>query len=953
MFVAMTNSVTKLVAMLALAALPLRAQTTETLMLSGADKDHTVPWEFHMSSGQNAGKWTTIPVPSNWELQKFGTYSYGRDVDPPDRGQYRRRFQVPAAWQGKAVRLVFEGVMTDATVRVNGQSAGPTHHGGYYRFTYDVTPLIKVGAENQIEVDVDEHSAEESVNRAERMGDFWVFGGIFRPVYLEALPARHIDRVAVDARADGTVRVDAFVREGAGVPHVTDSRVTAQVLTLDGRPVGAPLSAGVTAGDSVNGQVATLRGKVAGVSPWSAEAPNRYRVRLTLVAAGRPSHTVTETIGFRTVEVRPRDGIYVNGAKVRLKGVNRHTFWPEAGRTTSRAISELDVNLIKDMNMNAVRMSHYPPDPHFLDVADSLGLFVLDELTGWQRNYDTPVGEKLVRELVTRDVNHPSVILWDNGNEGGFNTDLDDDYAKWDPQARKVMHPWALHDGVNTAHYRPLACCAGRVYEGRDLVMPTEVQHGLYDGGHGAGLADYWNAAMLNPRWAGMFLWDLVDQGVLRTDLPGDTLDTEGNRGSDGIVGPHREKEASFYTIKKIWSPVWLALGEQETLPPTFDGKLVVENRYDMTNLSGVRFAWALADFPAPGAAAAGHTVAQRGAPRAPDVAPGMRGTLDLALPADWARHDALYLTATDARGRELYTWSWMLRTPAAVAARVVPPSAPNATPVTAAETENRVVLTAGNVRAEIDRATGKLVSLRDGASVVPLTNGPRLVGGTEGKLTALTHRADGADHVVEATFEGPLRTVRWRLRPDGWLGLDYRYELDGEVDAAGVTFDFPESDVKGLKWLGRGPYRVWKNRTDGVEYDVWRKAYNDAVTGLVWQYPEFKGFHEAVHWAVLETNGAPLTVVTPSEDLFLRVLTPRLASTADRKMTPGATAVEFPPGDLSFLNAIPAIGNKFMQAERVSPSGRKNVVQRSSRGTEVPDYTVSVWLRAGAAPDR
>jgi hypothetical protein len=180
---------------------------------------------------------------------------------------------------------------------------------------------------------------------------------------------------------------------------------------------------------------------------------------------------------------------------------------------------------------------------------------------------------------------------------------------------------------------------------------------------------------------------------------------------------------------------------------------------------------------------------------------------------------------------------------------------------------------------------------------VVPLANGPRLVGGTEGKLTALTHRADGADHVVEATYEGPLRTVRWRLRPDGWLGLDYRYELDGEVDAAGVTFDFPESDVKGMTWLGRGPYRVWKNRTDGVEYDVWRKPYNDAVTGLVWQYPEFKGFHESVYWAVLETNAAPLTVVTPSEDLFLRVLTPRLASTADRKMTPGATAVEFPPG--------------------------------------------------------
>jgi hypothetical protein len=281
-----------------------------------------------------------------------------------------------------------------------------------------------------------------------------------------------------------------------------------------------------------------------------------------------------------------------------------------------------------------------------------------------------------------------------------------------------------------------------------------------------------------------------------------------------------------------------------------------------------------------------------------------------------------------------------------------VPAAVPNGS-ASVAESADRLVLTAGDARAEIDRATGRLVSLARGGNVVPLTNGPRLVGGAEGKLVAITHRADGAEQIVEATYDGALKYVRWRLRPDGWLGLDYRYELDGEVDAAGVTFDFPEAQVTGLKWLGRGPYRVYKNRTDGVEYDVWHKAYNDAVTGLVWQYPEFKGFHSEVYWAVLETKGAPLTVVTPSEDLFVRVLTPRYPSSADRKMTPGSTLVDFPPGDLSFLNAIPPVGNKFMAAERVSPSGRKNLVQRSSRGTEVPDYTVSVWLRAGAPTAR
>ena len=97
------------------------------------------------------------------------------------------------------------------------------------------------------------------------------------------------------------------------------------------------------------------------------------------------------------MDLRPRDGLYVNGVKVRLKGVNRHSFWPDSGRATSRAVSEMDAKLIKDMNMNAVRMSHYPPDRHFLEVCDELGLFVLDELTGWQHRYDTEVGRKLVR----------------------------------------------------------------------------------------------------------------------------------------------------------------------------------------------------------------------------------------------------------------------------------------------------------------------------------------------------------------------------------------------------------------------------------------------------------------------------------------------------------------------------------------------------------------------------
>ena len=192
-----------------------QGNSTQVRYLSGTGKDDAVEWEFYCTAGRRSGVWAKIPVPSNWEQHGFGAYNFGRPYDEKtnpvarEQGKYRLRFFVPAGWAGKVVRIVFDGVMTDAEVRVNGRSAGPTHQGSFYRFKYDITPLLKFGASNLLEVTVSKVSANESVNRAERFrADYWVFGGIFRPVYLEALPAAFIDWTAIDARADAR-------REGA------------------------------------------------------------------------------------------------------------------------------------------------------------------------------------------------------------------------------------------------------------------------------------------------------------------------------------------------------------------------------------------------------------------------------------------------------------------------------------------------------------------------------------------------------------------------------------------------------------------------------------------------------------------------------------------------------------------------------------------------------------------
>ena len=272
--------------------------------------------------------------------------------------------------------------MTDTEVKINGRPAGEIHQGAFYRFRYDITDKLKFGEVNLLEATVSKMSADASVNRAERYADYWVFGGIFRPVWLEAVPEEHIERIAIDARADGTFEADLFLQGIKGV-----CQAEAVILDQNRQPV-ATLTTHLEKSDTL----VTLRGKMENPLTWSAETPHLYTVKVTLQRGKKNLYSLQEKFGFRTIEIRQGDGIYLNGVKIKMKGINRHAFWPETGRCLNDRINLEDVLLMKSMNMNAVRCAHYPPDPSFLHYCDSLGLYVLDELAGWQNAYATPVG---------------------------------------------------------------------------------------------------------------------------------------------------------------------------------------------------------------------------------------------------------------------------------------------------------------------------------------------------------------------------------------------------------------------------------------------------------------------------------------------------------------------------------------------------------------------------------
>lgn len=854
----------KLITLAAIAAFCLAAQAqspagTEKFYLSGKGSDSTVQWDFFCTAGRGSGQWTKIGVPSCWETQGFGQYTYGHMKEAErlnERGLYRHSFNVPAEWKGSEVRIVFEAVATDAAIRINGKSAGPVHQGAYYRFSYDITKLLKYGRENVLEVDVDKKSADKSIFGAEEQCDFWVFGGIFRPVWLEVKPKENIERFALNAGADGHFAADVYL---AGK---TDGTVVkGQVFTSDGKPFGNAFTATCSGGE------AKLEAQFNSPKLWTAETPNLYQVEFTLEKNGKAIHSVKEKFGFRTIEVRPEDGIYLNGSKIIFKGVDRHSFWPTTGRTLNDKINLQDALTIKEMNMNAVRMSHYPPDPRFLEVCDSLGLYVLDELTGWQSCYDTAPGQKLVRELVIRDVNHPSILLWDNGNEGGFNFDLVDEYAKWDPQKRLVIHPWQYEEVTSTHHYGDWWWVDSFLSQSRKVFFPTEFIHGLYDGGHGAGLDDFWNRIIAAPNGAGCFLWDLVDAGLVRDDRDG-SLDTDGDHGADGILGPYREKEGSFYTIKDIWSPV--QIGGGNWLPATFDGKLSVENRYSFTNLKACKFSAKLLKYDFISAKQNSKQIEIA----SPDLEPGARGFLRIPVPGDFASWDAMSISAFGPDGKELYTWTKTISKAADYAATLLKQDHNDCEPIVSAD--------------------GKLMALKTGGDTLPISNC---------RLTANEIKR-GSKVMIESN-------------PDGWAEISYVFNEPGEFDNIGVTFDFPEDKIKGMRWLGRGPYRVWSNRLRGAEFGLWEKDRNNTITGESWDYPEFKGYHSNMYAADIDTDYGTLRIVFATDNLYLHMLTPEVHN----KNLTGA----FPEGSISVLNAISSVGTKFSAPTQSGPHSLKN----------------------------
>lgn len=847
------------------------------------------------SSAGGPGGWSPISVPGHWNLQGFGAPAYSNvdlpfPVDPPNPpdanpiGDYLFRFDVPEEVRDARTLLRFLGIESAATIWLNGVELGTTR-GSRLTHEFETTGLLRPEG-NLLAVRVAQFSAASYIEDQ----DMWWLPGIFRSVSLEVRPVGGIRDVATIASFDPT--------DGSGRLRLT--------VELEDGGTGEPASVWAPS-LGIEGASVDEEFVVTDVRPWSAETPVLHEV-----VVRTPSEAVTLRVGFRTVSVEGAV-LRVNGVPITLRGVNRHEHDPVHGRVASLEDARRELHLMKRHNINAIRTSHYPPHPEFLDLADELGFWVILENDLESHGFETvewrgnPSDDDRwrdayldrMRRTVARDKNHASIIMWSLGNEAGVGANLEA-MAEWTHRAdpSRLVHyegDWsstyvdvysrmyasvAEVEAIAREHEQP-APTDETAAEAHRRTLPfllCEYAHAMGNGP--GGLSEYQRVIEASPRIAGAFVWEWVEQGLAVTAADGRRVIRyggdfgeavhDGNFVIDGLVSADREPRPSLADVARVTAPLTIHVDPSALL-------ISVANRYDVLTLDHLEFTWQLETE---------HGVLRSGTLAVPATSP--RSSTTVALP------EAAVGTAGDPGRLQAVTVLATLRdaTPWAPAGHVVTwgqsavdrsehgDSAVPAKPVSFAPTIGASGIRLGD--SVIDPADGRLVTLGgvpvQGASVsvwrAPVDN-DRAVGWDERDLPPLATRwrtfgldrlvsrlvgirQEGDAVVVDTRWSPPMHDVgidtsfRWLAVEDG-LRLDAVFTPYGPwaVDWArlGIDLRFDQRAAR-LDWVGDGPGAGYADTGQGNRWGRWSAAESELRTDHV--RPQESGARRGVSEAVL-----------------------------------------------------------------------------------------------------
>ncbi|WP_282160498.1 glycoside hydrolase family 2 TIM barrel-domain containing protein [Ulvibacterium marinum] len=585
------------------------------------------PQNFY-EKGFNISGWDTIVVPSNWEIQGHGipVYTNVTYMFPPNPpyithetnpvGSYKRDFEIPQNWEGKDIYLHFEGVSGAMYVWVNGRKVG-YNEGSKTPAAFNITDYVVLG-ENSVAVQVLRWSDASYLEDQ----DFWRLSGMNRDVYLYATNKTTIKDFKIIADLENGY-TDGLFQLSVEISNPGNQELEIKLLDND-TPI---FSSSKKVNSKKDVSSINFEQRLPDIQTWNAEKPYLYTLLLKLKDAdGTLMEAVSFKTGFRNIEIKDNQFL-VNGKPVLIKGANLHDHNDVTGHVVTEDLTLKDLTLMKQNNLNAIRCSHYPKNPHFYRMCDQYGFYVIDEANieihgmgatnqGLDDNEEAqaihpaylPQWKAMhldrTKRMFERDKNFTSIVTWSLGNEAGNGQNFFATYAwlKSNDTTRPVQYEGATayeNTDIQAPMYMRIPDMIAYAEDSPERpLIQCEYAHAM--GNSLGNLQDYWDVIEKYDVLQGGFIWDWVDQGLLAKtesgqaywayggDLGGQDLQNDANFCLNGVVNPDRSPQPLLHELKKVYQYINFRVEDARS------GRLKISNRYDFTNLNEFNFSWEL-----------------------------------------------------------------------------------------------------------------------------------------------------------------------------------------------------------------------------------------------------------------------------------------------------------------------------------------------------------------------
>ena len=894
-------------------------------------KPADTPADFFKSDFDDS-KWDQIVVPSNWQVKGYGQPIYTNikhpfEANPPkvpednnETGLYRRDFNIPANWDGRQIFLHFEGVQSAFYVWVNGREVGYSQ-GSMTPAEFNITDFVQAG-NNDIAVQVIRWSDGSYLEDQ----DFWRLSGIFREVFLFSTPEVHIRDFFVKTSFGATLDQSALEIDADFINYGEKKAKKYQLqINLYDQSNHTVFSASFPALKKLNPgtkEKFTFSWPVPNPKLWSAETPYLYTLSLQLMDK-KFNHveTLSAKVGFRKVEIK--DGqLLVNEKPIYIKGVNRHEIHPMYGRAVTEESMIQDIKLMKQNNINAVRTSHYPNQTRWYELCDEYGLYVFDEANveshelrdARKSPVHNPSWEAAFIDrgisMVERDKNHPSIIVWSLGNE----TDMGPNFHAMQKAMKAIddSRPFHYEDRDVTKYNRTtlgefdfIANMYAGIEECEELIKKDpsrplilcEYSHAM--GNSNGNFFKYWETFEKHPRMQGGFIWDWVDQGLLKETedgteyfaYGGDYGDTpnDANFCFNGLIFSDRKPQPALAEVKKVQQFVKVDWAEQE------DGRINIRNTYDFVNLNFLDIYWEVIE---------DGVAIQSGEMKQVNIAPGQSREIPIPFSKSSFARNKEYFLNLSFRLHEDESWADKGFEQAWEQLPINKPEALASTPVleesfTVEQDEYFYEVSSANFGFKLSKQTGKIIQWTH-KDLPPSLSGaiPNIwrapidndTGGGNRSFLArwkkygLDQTEIEIENVSMSSLESSDKAVAFIVT--GWLkakgghiafGVKYKADTRGMMQVE-VHYTMPEGipplprigsqwqlphQYDQLRWYGRGPHEAYWDRKHGARIGLYEGSVENQYVD--YDKPQENGNKADVRWLTLtNASGKGLLISAP-----------------------------------------------------------------------------------------